>query len=305
MADYLTFETLYTRGCEMIGDLQKSRIDEVKAVINMVYFEMLTCDDLFPLFWLLDFDDSLKSVAPGTITGITAANPPVVTSAAHGLASGDLISIYDVVGMTEVNNRVFVVLKVDANSYHLHDLDGADIDGSAFTAYTSGGTVLHRGKSLATTGKPVQRILSASWHGYTPPMEAITYQELEASTQWFDSSPARPTKYHHAKRFTSAGVETNFLYWFNGADAVYQLRYWFIKRCSPLVNTTDVPEMPPWFHEGILAGLVERLGENKVQVEAGVIWPNKYAGYIDSMKKFNRKWWQENRPDPRSKPYMM
>src|SRR5687767_11527086 len=37
------------------------------------------------------------------ITGITKANPGVVTAVAHGYNNGDLIKIFDVVGMTQVN----------------------------------------------------------------------------------------------------------------------------------------------------------------------------------------------------------
>lgn len=70
-----------------------------------------------------------------TITGITAANPPVVTSAAHGLANGTIVVITGVVGMTEVNNRAFVVAATAANTFELKG-----VDGTGYTAYTSGGS---------------------------------------------------------------------------------------------------------------------------------------------------------------------
>jgi len=70
---------------------------------------------------------------PLTITGITAANPGVVTSTAHGLLEGDVGEIAAVVGMTELNGTSQVVDNPDANTFEIVDTTG-------FTAYTSGGT---------------------------------------------------------------------------------------------------------------------------------------------------------------------
>lgn len=70
-----------------------------------------------------------------TITGITAADPPVVTSNAHGYANGDIILITGVVGMVEVNDRVFQVAGQTTNTF---ELEG--VDGSLYTAYASGGS---------------------------------------------------------------------------------------------------------------------------------------------------------------------
>jgi hypothetical protein len=70
-----------------------------------------------------------------SITGITQANPAVVTANAHGFVTGNLISISGVGGMTEVNGRSFTITVLDANSFQLNGEDS-----SAHTAYTSGGT---------------------------------------------------------------------------------------------------------------------------------------------------------------------
>lgn len=69
-----------------------------------------------------------------TITGITQANPAVVTSNAHGLSNGQLIQIQDVVGMTQLNNKQFTVEGVTANTFQLKAENS-----TAYTAYTSGG----------------------------------------------------------------------------------------------------------------------------------------------------------------------
>lgn len=83
--------------------------------------------------------DSLEESLPGiqatkVITAITAANPPVVSSVAHGFANGDEIYIDNVVGMTEVNQETFIAAGVAANTFQLQG-----INGTAYSAYVSGG----------------------------------------------------------------------------------------------------------------------------------------------------------------------
>jgi len=74
---------------------------------------------------------------PIAITGITAANPPVVTVASHTFHNTDKVRIYGVSGMTEVNQgltEAYTVANAAATTFEL-----SGIDGSAWTAYTSGG----------------------------------------------------------------------------------------------------------------------------------------------------------------------
>lgn len=71
-----------------------------------------------------------------TITGVTQANPAVVTtSAPHGYSNGDEIFISGVVGMTEINSKRFIAANVGAATFEL-----TGIDSTAYIAYTSGGT---------------------------------------------------------------------------------------------------------------------------------------------------------------------
>ena len=79
--------------------------------------------------------------ASKNITGITRAATGVVTSAGHGFSTGDEVYFSSVVGMTEVNGQFYIVVYIDATTFSLKDIDGNVIDTSAFTAYTSGGTV--------------------------------------------------------------------------------------------------------------------------------------------------------------------
>lgn len=78
-------------------------------------------------------EGGLATGSPKTITGITAADPGVITSTAHGLLEGDVGTFAAIVGMTELNGTDGIVTNPDANTW-----EGVDTTG--FTAYTSGGT---------------------------------------------------------------------------------------------------------------------------------------------------------------------
>ena len=74
-----------------------------------------------------------------TISGATQANPVVITATGHSYDNGDEISITGVVGMTELNNKRYLVANKTTNTFEITDIDGNNIDGTGFTAYTSGG----------------------------------------------------------------------------------------------------------------------------------------------------------------------
>ena len=73
--------------------------------------------------------------ASKAISGLTAADPGVVTATSHGYSNGDHVWINSVVGMTEVNGRRFTVAN---KTTHTFELSG--IDTSGYTAYSSAGT---------------------------------------------------------------------------------------------------------------------------------------------------------------------
>lgn len=79
--------------------------------------------------------------AAKTITGITKANPGVVTANAHGFNNGDLVRIFDVGGMTELSQRTFVVANKTTNTFQLTTVHGDNVNTTGYTTYTSGGTV--------------------------------------------------------------------------------------------------------------------------------------------------------------------
>lgn len=100
--------------------------------------------------YILEFGDQYMRVirndaqvleSAQTITGATQADPIVVTtSGSHGYSNGDDVYIDSVGGMTQLNNRWFTVANVTGTTFELTDLrSGTDIDGTGYTAYTSGG----------------------------------------------------------------------------------------------------------------------------------------------------------------------
>lgn len=76
----------------------------------------------------------------GSISGVTQANPAVVTtSSAHGLSTGTFLFIDAVAGMTELNGRYYKITVITDTTFSLQTCAGVDVDSSAYTAYTSGG----------------------------------------------------------------------------------------------------------------------------------------------------------------------
>lgn len=82
---------------------------------------------------LTSFNEGSPALA---ITGITQADPAVVTCADHGLTDGAVVKLSEILGMTELNGGVFVVNVLTSGTFEL-----VDQDTSAYTAYSSGGEV--------------------------------------------------------------------------------------------------------------------------------------------------------------------
>lgn len=77
---------------------------------------------------------TLPALSAATITGITQANPGVVTTAAaHGYSNGDKIYLSGVGGMTQVNGVVFTIAGASGSVFNL------GVNTTTYSAYTSGG----------------------------------------------------------------------------------------------------------------------------------------------------------------------
>lgn len=80
---------------------------------------------------LTGFSADSPSIA---ITGITQANPAVATAPGHGLLTGAVGKLSEIVGMVELNDELVALRVVDPNSLEL-----IDVDSRAYGAYESGG----------------------------------------------------------------------------------------------------------------------------------------------------------------------
>jgi hypothetical protein len=120
-------------------------VKDSSAVTRLIPFSVSTTQN-FMLEFGNEYIRFFKNYAPVTnatkaITAITAASPAVVSSNAHGFSNGDHVFISGILGMTELNNREFVITNKNANDYQLTDnITGVIVDASGFTAYISGGT---------------------------------------------------------------------------------------------------------------------------------------------------------------------
>ena len=92
---------------------------------------------------------TLTADSSKTITGITQANPGVVTATAHGFSNGDEIYLSGIGGMTEMNGTVQTITNVTTDTFEI-------VDTTTYTAYTSGGTAdkhVQTSETLTWTGE--------------------------------------------------------------------------------------------------------------------------------------------------------
>ena len=68
-----------------------------------------------------------------TITGITQANPAVITAVAHGFTNGDWVWLTLVEGMTQLHNRLVRIAGVTTDTFQV-----AGVDSTAFGVFTAG-----------------------------------------------------------------------------------------------------------------------------------------------------------------------
>jgi len=101
-----------------------------------------------------------------TVTGITQANPGVVTIAGHGIPTGQRIALMSVGGMTQVNGQVFTVTAIDANTFSI------GVDTSGYSAYTSGGVAMGGGTVKNCTSGAAVALNLYNYNTYQSPLVA-------------------------------------------------------------------------------------------------------------------------------------
>lgn len=90
--------------------------------------------DLNGLMW--EISQGVTCVATSkTISAATQAKPVQLTMTSHGMTTGMYLQVTGVVGMTQLNDKIYTVTVVDTNTVTLDN-----VNGTGFTTYTSGGT---------------------------------------------------------------------------------------------------------------------------------------------------------------------
>jgi len=125
-------------------------VTEVKSSANRTWlarFEfnteqayVLEFGDLYIRFFT---DNGALLETAQNITGITQANPGVLTYAGADPANGDWMYLTGIGGMTQLNGKTVKVANVNAgaNTFELDEIDGTNISTLTYGAYTAGGTM--------------------------------------------------------------------------------------------------------------------------------------------------------------------
>jgi len=96
------------------------------------------------------------------ITGASQDNPCVITVASTAaLTTGDWIMITSVVGMTQLNDKMYKITVLDGTTFHLDD-----IDASGYTAWSSAGTITY-GKWYAANESTAMKTFTSGNSGAT------------------------------------------------------------------------------------------------------------------------------------------
>jgi len=111
---------------------------ETKRYVEVLERDFETGHDQDDAYYV---DSCVTLDSPVAISGATVASPVVITATAHGCANGDQVKITKVKGMTDLNGNRYLVANATTNTFEITDLDGNNVDGTAFTAYLTGGEV--------------------------------------------------------------------------------------------------------------------------------------------------------------------
>jgi len=139
------------------SDGDEIRMTEVKGMTNVNKIAYTIGEKTTNTFEL--FSNTRQAT---TIAAATVANPVVITAPDHNLSNSDAILIINVGGMVELNGNGYTVANKTTNTFEL-----SGINGTGFTAYTSGGD-LHAAvdssafSTYVSSGKARKRVTSVS-----------------------------------------------------------------------------------------------------------------------------------------------
>lgn len=194
-------------------------------------------------------DSGLSLDTPIVITGITAADPAVVTAASHSIADGAEIRMTDIVGMTEANKVPYRIGQSATNTFEL-------FSNTKQTVQISG----------ATSANPV--VITAVAHGLSNTDE-IMIRNVVGMTQL------------NGKGFTVANKTTN-TFQLSGINGTGYSTYTSAGDIHHAIDTSDTDNFTAYVSDGkvrarvsTLSGLSHLEGQSVSILTEGAVHPNK------------------------------
>lgn len=99
--------------------------------------------------------------------GVQRVNNTAITVAGHSIQPGQRFLITGVGGAIQINNQAFIAGTCTTNAIRLLDTAGNPVDGSAYSGYTSGGTVTIYRKYISAITKANPAVVTCNSHGFT------------------------------------------------------------------------------------------------------------------------------------------
>jgi len=127
-------------GFQFIKEVKDGGTTSTRVVPFIFNTEQAYCIEFGNLYLRIHTEGSTVLEANKTISAATQANPCVITATSHGFLNGEEVYVSSVVGMTQLNGRYFKVANKTTNTFEITDLQGNNINSSAYTAYGSAGT---------------------------------------------------------------------------------------------------------------------------------------------------------------------
>lgn len=119
-----------------------------------------------------------------TISNITQSNPCIVESVDHGLETGNVIYIFAVQGMTELNNAFYTVTKINDDQISLNG-----VNSNGFNAYTGDGIIAEQAITQTTFWTRVWTGQTGVFHQMRIVASGVDENfRLHASIPWFKAT---------------------------------------------------------------------------------------------------------------------
>jgi len=155
-----------------------------------------------------------QATSHATISGVTAADPVVITHSTYTFQTNQIVRITDLGnvgvtdrGMEEINNKRFLIVVISPTTFSLKDvITGEPIDGTAFTAYVSGGRICLETHVLTLNNPQVSPYSSVNpYHPNQFVYDPITYTLTVGTSVLKDASTYNIEVYKWG-RYTDLGV---------------------------------------------------------------------------------------------------